>query len=357
MIKRKSIMLLITYKCNLHCSYCYEPKIQNFKMSVSKAKQLISEYLNRFGKTSPVEIQFMGGEPLLEFSLIKEVSEWLWDNGFDKGDNMLFAPTNGTLLNDEKKEWFVSNKKRFTLGLSFDGDQVMQNTNRSDSYHKVDLKFFAATWPGQSVKMTISPSTVSHLAEGVSFLHATGFRYISADLAMGPSVHWNKDSLLEYKYALKKLSDYYLENPDIIPFSMLRLNLSDVGTVKPAKTCGCGEDLICIDWTGKEYACHLFSPVSLPVDKANESKLIYDFHNHQQFISSICGKCLLYNICSHCYGMNYLCTGDVNQSSPFHCKAFKILFVANVHFQMRKAMNNNDARTLNGINQIVNLIK
>ena len=168
-------MLLITYKCNLHCSYCYEPKNQNFKMSVSKAKQLISEYLNSFGKTSPVEIQFMGGEPLLEFSLIKEVSEWLWDNGFDKGDNMLFAPTNGTLLNDEMRE--------FALGLSFDGDQVMQNTNRSDSYHKVDLKFFAATWPEQSVKMTISPSTVGHLAEGVKFLHSSRSYYFSTNFS------------------------------------------------------------------------------------------------------------------------------------------------------------------------------
>lgn len=127
-------MLLITYKCNLRCSYCYEPKEQGFKMTVSKAKQIITEELELLDPQDSVEIQFMGGEPLLEFQFIKEISEWLWNKGFDTDDNMLFAPTNGTLLTDEMKAWFASNNNRITLGLSFDGDITMQNKNRSNSF-------------------------------------------------------------------------------------------------------------------------------------------------------------------------------------------------------------------------------
>ena len=41
--KQKVIMLLITYKCNLRCTYCYEPKLSNFKMSMEKAKSIIQE--------------------------------------------------------------------------------------------------------------------------------------------------------------------------------------------------------------------------------------------------------------------------------------------------------------------------
>ena len=76
--KQKVIMLLITYKCNLRCSYCYEPKVSNFKMNVTKAKNIIQEQMDALGdEYETVEIQFMGGEPLLEFPLIKECAEWL----------------------------------------------------------------------------------------------------------------------------------------------------------------------------------------------------------------------------------------------------------------------------------------
>lgn len=74
-------MLLVTYKCNLHCTYCYEPKSLNFKMSLQKTKEIISEQLSLLGDDiDTVEIQFMGGEPLLEFPLIKEISEWIWNH-------------------------------------------------------------------------------------------------------------------------------------------------------------------------------------------------------------------------------------------------------------------------------------
>ena len=68
-------------------------------MSATKAKQIITEQLSLLGDDyDSVEIQFMGGEPLLEFPLIKEVSEWLWSLPFNKKLMVLFAPTNGTLL-------------------------------------------------------------------------------------------------------------------------------------------------------------------------------------------------------------------------------------------------------------------
>lgn len=143
---RKSIMLLVTYKCNLRCTYCYEPKKLDFKMSTAKAMDIISQQLNLLDDAvDTFEIQFMGGEPLLEFPLIKEVSEWVWDMNIQNRKIILFAPTNGTLLNTEMKHWFSRNKDRITLGLSFDGDMIMQNINRSDSFKNVDLRYFVNT--------------------------------------------------------------------------------------------------------------------------------------------------------------------------------------------------------------------
>jgi len=328
-------------------------------MDVNLAKRIIAKQVaNMNDDYDSVEIQFMGGEPLLEFPLIKEVSEWLWATPMGKKLLVLFAPTNGTLLTDEMKEWFTKNREKINLGLSFDGDMNMQNINRSASYSRVDLDYFVRTWPNQSVKMTISPETIGHLSKGVKFLHEKGFRYISADLAMGPSVKWTVDALNRYRMELSELGSYYTEHPELIPFSMLRIDVTSVSTIKNShvKTCSCGEDLVCVDWTGKTYACHLFSPVSISTEKAKRSNEIYNFSNHAQFNSPICSKCMLNSLCNHCYGMNYLCTGEINKPSAFHCKAFKLLFAANCRFMLNVAEKNNDMKLQEKIHKVVTTI-
>ena len=130
-------------------------------MNVEKAKEYILKQVNKLGdEYDSFEVQFMGGEPLLVFPMIKDVSEWLWKQHFCKPMKMLFAPTNGTLLSAEMKTWLLANRHRFCLGLSFDGDNLMQNINRSESFNLINIEFFAKTWPEQSVKMTVSPQTV-----------------------------------------------------------------------------------------------------------------------------------------------------------------------------------------------------
>ena len=328
-------------------------------MDAEMAKRIISEQISLLGSDyDSVEIQFMGGEPLLEYPLIKEVSEWLWNTTFNKKLTVLFAPTNGTLLNSEMKIWFASNKEKIHLGLSFDGNALMQNRNRSMSFDAVDLDFFAKTWPAQSVKMTISPDTIGSLYDGVKFLHDKGFKYLSADLAMGRKVVWNKKALIDYQSELKKLCEYYMYHKDLVPVSMLRLNIVSIwGNRTRMKTCSCGEDMVCVDCSGKSYACHLFSPVSVPTAQADKSNKQYDFSNHLQFVPEKCSKCLLISVCNNCYGMNYLCTGDVTKPSPFHCSAFKITFAANCRLRLAHAEKENDNKTIETIHKIINLIR
>ena len=357
--KLKVIMLLITYKCNLRCTYCYEPKLSNFKMSMEKAKSIIQEQIKASDDNyEAIEIQFMGGEPLLEFPLVKECAEWLWSTPITDKQIVLFAPTNGTLLTDDMKGWFVKNKDRIHLGLSFDGDMAMQNANRSSSFQNVDLDFFVKTWPKQSVKMTISPETISNMAEGVKYLHRKGFKYISADLAMGKFIGWTKEKLGIYQTELKKLVEFYLTNPQLTPFSMLRVDINAImhtNTVSH-KTCSCGEDMVCVDWTGKTYACHLFSPVTISKEKAEKAAVTIDFKNHSCFNNGKCAKCALNTVCTHCYGMNYVCSEDINTPSPFHCSAFKLLFAANCRYQLQMAERNSDSAAIHRINLAINKI-
>lgn len=328
-------------------------------MSEAKVKSIIQEQMDALGDDyEAVEIQFMGGEPLLEFPLIKECAEWLWSTSVTDKQMMLFAPTNGTLLTNDMKEWFAKNKDRIHLGLSFDGDMAMQNANRSSSFHHVDLDFFVNTWPNQSVKMTISPDTISNMTDGVKFLHQKGFKYISADLAMGDSVEWTKEKLGVYQTELKKLIEFYLANPRLIPFSMLRVDVNAMmhSSAESHKTCSCGEDMVCVDWTGKTYACHLFSPVTISKEKAEKAVNTIDFKDHSCFNKGKCSKCLLNTVCTHCYGMNYVCSDDINTPSSFHCSAFKLLFVANCRYQLQMAKRNGDDATIEQINKVINKI-
>ncbi len=353
----KTIMLLVTYKCNLHCSYCYEPKQTFHQMDANRTKEYILQQVEKLDdEYDSFEVQFMGGEPLLVFPMIKEVSEWLWMQNFSKEMKMLFAPTNGTLLTNEMKSWLTANKHRFCLGLSFDGDYFMQNINRSGSFTHVDVEFFAKTWPEQSVKMTISPETVSYLTQGVAFLHEKGFNEVVTDLAMGDNAVWDKQSLVVLKEQLNLLVDEYVMNPEKSRISMLDLNLYDLTKQETTeKSCSCGEQLICIDTDGKEYACHLFSPIACDRNIALKGKQI-TFSNHSQFINETCKRCRLVNLCNRCAGMNYICNGNVAEPLAFHCAAFKIIFCANCRLQYLLALKHNDKQRIRLLDNLVKSI-
>ena len=360
MNRQKSIMLLITYNCNLRCSYCYEPKKIKHRMTFEAAQRFITEQVS-LAKDSydSFEIQFMGGEPFLEFSLIKRIARWLWTEPPFNKEYILFAQTNGTLLNDEIKSWLVEHQDKFFIALSLDGTMEMQNVNRSDSFDLVDTSFFIDNWPTQNVKMTISPQTLKNLSKGVKYLHQLGFKYIAADLAMGPTLKWTREDLICYRDELNELVNFYVANPDVYPFSMLRIDPTIIlfSNVVTNKTCSCGENLVCVDWNGNTYACHLFSPISVTQKKADLSNVLYDFTNYSQFISDKCKDCRLIAACNHCYGMNYICTNDVSQPDAFHCNAFKVRFFANCKLYMKYSLLNKDIKSYQLITKVINSIK
>lgn len=110
-----------------------------------------------------VEISFIGGEPLMEFDLMKETYYYAKKVITDQ-QVIFYATTNGTLLNGEMKSWFSDHRKDFVLGLSLDGMPETHNHNRSNSYELIDIDFFAQTWPQQGLKMTLSDYSLRTLA-------------------------------------------------------------------------------------------------------------------------------------------------------------------------------------------------
>jgi len=310
--RRRTCMLMVTYACNLNCSYCYETHKKNVYMNVDLAKEIILREA-QFVKDSPdfdeLEIDFMGGEPFMNFPLIKEIVEWL-ETGVIDIPFVCFATTNATLLTDEIKNWLHEHKQTINLGASYDGNTKMQSTNRGTDKHNIDLEFFKELWPNQSMHMTISKETLPDLAEGVSDIHKKGYKF---DGALANGVEWTVDDAIIYREQLCILKDFYLKNTALTPFNRLTrfVDVTDASDKEKVqeKFCGAGKEMVTYDIDGKKYGCHMFTPLVLG-DRAILTDSI-DWDSPESKADDYCKTCVLRNFCATCQGSNYMYRGNI----------------------------------------------
>ncbi len=313
-VEDRSVILTTTNKCNLNCVYCYESRKNESRMSFEMAQKIISTTLSE-GLNS-MHIGFHGGEPFLYFDLIIQVCEWTWANYPDHKIDF-FTTTNGTILTHRIKEWLSAHNKQICVTVSLDGTPQMNKQNRGAAIPKDHLHFFQSNWSHQAVKMTISTDTIADLADGIIYAHSFGFE-VNANLALG--LEWNDSYSDMYRRELKKLLVYYLENKRIKPCSIFSASVAKVLNEKEAlRHCGAGSKTKSYDTAGNCYPCHLFDPNTLETD--NWSKISdLDFKNNNAlYQDSSCSNCLIYNVCSTCYGYNYLERGDIGKRDKRLC--------------------------------------
>jgi uncharacterized protein len=126
--KLRLLVLELTTSCNMNCDYCingvsYEQKdcFTSTNMSKQSAFDGVDYLINHSqDQSKPLAISFYGGEPLLRYSLLKEITIYAENQASKKGKEMLFSiTTNGTLLTSEIIEFFI--KHSFQLVISLDG--------------------------------------------------------------------------------------------------------------------------------------------------------------------------------------------------------------------------------------------
>jgi len=295
----------------------------------------IDKHFSNSDDYDEIEFAFFGGEPFIAFDTMRAACERVWSHNQVK-PYIFSATTNGTLVHGKIKEWLTEHKDKIWLVLSIDGTPEMHNLNRSASFDKIDVTFFRDMWPDQPVKMTVSQQTLPNLSEGVKFLHDLGFQ-VACNLAYG--IDWSDPcNVYILSRELKKLVDYYLENPSIVPCGMLSMNISILGTSNLAvqKWCGVGTAMVAIDVDGQEYPCHMFMPISIG-EKAHLSRQ-FDFTNVADLHSSICKNCTLLPICPTCYGSNFMEHGHLEIRSESLCNLIKIQALACSYFQTQKIL-------------------
>ena len=331
MSNTKYLTLVITHQCNLNCTYCYEKHKDDKVMTFEQAVEILDAELNSNDDYDNVEICLLGGEPLLEFDLIERIVEYTKKQTYMKSF-YFFISTNGTLLDEYRKRWFWDNRKYVQMGLSLDGTKNMHDRNRCGSFDKIDINFFVKCYPEQGIKMTVSNETIQNLAEGVIYCYDLGFNNVSCNLAFG--IDWsNADNERVFAEQLKKLVNFYVQNPKIKPCSLLDaellVNISQAEN-KNLKVCGSGRGTTAYDFDGKQYPCQFFLPLSLGEETA---KLALELDLSQDEIPTVsmdskCISCCLRNICSTCYGANYAATGNIYHHDLSMCRLMKIQYFA-----------------------------
>lgn len=130
------LILQVTQRCNFRCKYCIYSESNDLNrchssedMSFETACEAIDFYYRHSVDCSEVSISFYGGEPLLRLDLIKRVVEY--SESLFRGREVLFRlTTNASLLNEEAVRFFTREGHKFSVLISLDGPQEIQDKER-----------------------------------------------------------------------------------------------------------------------------------------------------------------------------------------------------------------------------------
>lgn len=281
-----------------------------------------------------LHITFMGGEPFLNFPVIKCAFEWLEQQNSTVRVEAAVT-TNGTVLTPEIKTWLTDRVDRFKVQLSYDGSDSIQARNRSAI--PLDLEFFSKTYPQQGVHITVEKLSLAGLSARVLVLLRRGIR-CSINLACGTL--WSEDDALIYMKELRSLGEACLSarlGMEWVP--VLSRSLEGVGSpLTNHGRCRDCEDFNCVDVDGRRYPCHLFSPLVLG-EEGGISMAQYekdeDFRCLGGRSDDICRQCPLCSYCPTCYGFNYLFAGDTSRRDYSVCKMMFAQAIVASEFQVR----------------------
>lgn len=355
----EAVGLLMTYRCNLNCKYCYIHTKHNKDMSLRMAQSILEPFLQKEG--GRIDITFMGGETLLAMDVIIPLVEWV-ENGHWKREYRLFGSTNGTLLSLELKKWLTKHRHSLTLGLSYDGLPSIQKYNRGEN--GIDIDFFLKTWPKQPIQMTINAASVSQMARGVIYLLEKGAQ-VHPNVAFERQ-EWTDEQVTEYGRQLFRLALYYNNHQWLPPIIQFIHNLSEyagnIGGKKPQlEVCGAGNGFQVFDTDGQSYPCHILSPLVL---EGESLQIIKDglVAKTNSFADPECESCPYSVSCPTCIACNYLYRGCLQKRDKTHCKIMKTEVKAYIkkevlRLKTKDVLTPHDATEIDAIKKLVDYEK
>lgn len=327
----------------MRCKYCYIDK-KDARMSLSTAKKIINFIFKNTPSQEKIDIGFFGGEPLLEFELIKKITEIIENHpSFNNKLVELTVVTNGTIFSDEIADFLKEHDIGFCL--SCDGPPLVQDMLRcfpdgagSSTVVTNTIRRAKDILPSVLVNAVYHPNTFRYLPQVVEYLASLGLKriYLNPDF----SASWSKKEaeLLPEVYGQisRQYIDYYLQNnPHFISLIDSKITAIMREGYKPTERCTMGTGEFAFTPSGNIYPCerligadtgngHCIGNITHGI---NRGRMLCKTDPGKE-INTECISCSLKEYCMNwCGCSNYFSSGYYNRVSPFLCASEKTAII------------------------------
>ena len=343
----KALCLHIAHTCNLNCAYCFasQGKYHGERaiMSYEVGKQALDFLIAHSGSRRNLEVDFFGGEPLMNFQVVKDLVAYARSIEKEKGKNFRFTlTTNGVLVNDDVIQW--ANQECSNVVLSLDGRKEIHDRFRVDyagngSWEKIVPKFqkFVEARGGKDYYMrgTFTHANPDFLKDIQTMLDL-GFNELSMEpvvcSAGDPSALTQEDmDVVMDQY--EKLAELMLKkDKEGKPFTFYHYMIDLSGgpcIYKRISGCGSGTEYMAVTPWGDLYPCHQFVgeerfKLGNIWDGVTNSSVQDEFAACNVYAHKECRDCWARLYCSGgCAANAYHATGSVTGVYEDGCKLFR----------------------------------
>ncbi len=340
----KALCLHIAHDCNLACRYCFaeegEYHGRRALMSYEVGKQALDFLIANSGNRKNLEVDFFGGEPLMNFQVVKDLVAYGREQ--EKIHNKKFRftlTTNGVLLNDEVMEF--ANKEMSNVVLSIDGrkevnDKMRPFRNGAGSYDLIIPKFQKLAESRNQTNYYVR-GTFTHnnldFAEDVKHLAELGFKQISVEPVVAqPEEEYSlkEEDLPKCMEEYDKLANYIIESRKAgkwFNFFHFMIDLSGGPCVaKRLSGCGSGTEYLAVTPWGDLYPCHQFVGeeeylLGNVYEGVKATEIREEFKCSNVYSKSKCKDCFAKFYCSGgCAANAYKFHGDINDAYDIGCE-------------------------------------
>jgi uncharacterized protein len=357
----KSLCLNVAHDCNLRCEYCFASRGNfggNCSLMPFEIGQAALDFLVEHSDSRQhCEVDFFGGEPLLNFAVVKQIVEYGRQLEAKHNKKIKFTlTTNGVLLEDHVQNYL--NQNDISVVLSLDGrpevhDRMRFFADGSGSYEDVLTRIQAMAESRQHqnyyVRGTYTRSNLD-FANDVLHLADLGFQQISVEpvVALEEEPYALRLADLEQIFAEYDKLALALEQreKDGRPFNFFHFDLSlEHGPClsKRLKGCGAGNEYLAITPEGDIYPCHQFVGRSkycmgnLLKSSAIKWNLMDEFQNAHIYGKPNCSLCWARFYCGGgCHANAEVFNGNIHQPYDLGCKIQRKRFEAAIYMQAKR---------------------
>ena len=358
----KALCLHVAHTCNLNCGYCFASQ-GNYHgdrglMSFEVGKRALDFLVENSGNRTNLEVDFFGGEPLMNWDVVKELVMYARSIEKDAGKNFRFTlTTNGVLIDDDVIEF--SNKEMHNVVLSLDGRKEIHDAVRVDyagngSWDRIVPKFqeFVKKRGNREYYMR---GTFTHanpdFTKDINVMLDLGFNKLS----MEPVVCAPEDAAaLTQEDMPVVLEQYELLAKDMLakekegrPYTFYHYMIDLKGgpcIYKRISGCGSGTEYMAVTPWGDLYPCHQFVGdekfrLGNVFDGVTNNDIREDFRSCNVYARPECKDCWAKLYCSGgCAANAYHATGSIRGIYKYGCELFKKRMECAIMMQVAKEL-------------------